>query len=173
MTALYRNDRPGEHAPSWYAASLPHDVERPALKGDVTADVAILGAGFTGLWAALTLARAGRSVVVLDAHRVGFGASGRNGGQVNLGFNQSQQALEAKLGETRARALWDLAEAARRQLARFLRNPRARGRIPPRRGLCGIQPPRHPGAGGRSGIPRQTLRIRGRGDGSHHLLPIS
>jgi gamma-glutamylputrescine oxidase len=119
MTALYRNDRPGEHAPSWYAASLPHDVERPALKGDVTADVAILGAGFTGLWAALTLARAGRSVVVLDAHRVGFGASGRNGGQVNLGFNQSQQALEAKLGETRARALWDLAEAARRQLRDF------------------------------------------------------
>jgi gamma-glutamylputrescine oxidase len=119
MTALYRNDRPGEHAPSWYAASLPHDVERPALKGDVTADVAILGAGFTGLWAALTLARAGRSVVVLDAHRVGFGASGRNGGQVNLGFNQSQQALEAKLGETRARALWELAEAARAQLRDF------------------------------------------------------
>jgi gamma-glutamylputrescine oxidase len=82
--------------------------ERPALAGDVTADVAILGAGFTGLWAALTLARAGRSVVVLDAHRVGFGASGRNGGQVNPGFNKSQQELEAKLGETRARALWDL-----------------------------------------------------------------
>jgi gamma-glutamylputrescine oxidase len=119
MTALHRNDRPGEHAPSWYAASLPPDTQRPALKGDVTADVAILGAGFTGLWAALTLARAGRSVVVLDAHRVGFGASGRNGGQVNLGFNKSQSELEAKLGETRARALWDLSEEARRQLRDF------------------------------------------------------
>ncbi len=119
MTALYRNDQPGEHAPSWYAASLPPDTERASLKGDLTADVAILGAGFTGLWAALTLARAGRSVVVLDAHRVGFGASGRNGGQVNLGYNKSQQELEAKLGEARARALWDLAEEARRQLRDF------------------------------------------------------
>ena len=119
MTALYRNDAPGQHAPSWYAASLPADCERPALEGDVTADVAILGAGFTGLWAALTLARAGRSVVVLDAHRVGFGASGRNGGQVNLGFNRSQQTLEAQLGEARARALWELAEEARAQLREF------------------------------------------------------
>lgn len=119
MNVLYRNDRPGEHAPSRYAASLPPEPDRPALHGDVTADVAILGAGFTGLWAALTLARAGRSVVVLDAHRVGFGASGRNGGQVNLGFNQSQQKLEAQLGEVRARALWDLAEEARRQVRDF------------------------------------------------------
>jgi gamma-glutamylputrescine oxidase len=61
----------------------------------------------------------GPHVVVLDAHRVGFGASGRNGGQVNLGFNQSQQELEAQLGEARARALWDLAEEARRQLRDF------------------------------------------------------
>jgi gamma-glutamylputrescine oxidase len=119
MTALFRNDRPGEHAPSWYAASLPPDTERARLRGDVTADVAILGAGFTGLWAALTLARAGRSVVVLDAHRVGFGASGRNGGQVNTGFNQSQKKLEAHLGEARARALWELAEEARLQLRDF------------------------------------------------------
>jgi gamma-glutamylputrescine oxidase len=102
--------------------------------------VAILGAGFTGLWAALTLARAGRSVVVLDAHRVGFGASGRNGGQVNLGFNKSQQELEAKLGEDpRPRALGPCRRGAQ-AVARFLCNPRARGRLPPRRGLCGIQP---------------------------------
>lgn len=119
MTPLYRNDRRGEHAPSWYAASLPPDRARPGLTGHVTADVAVIGAGFTGLWAALTLARAGRRVVVLEAHRVGFGASGRNGGQVNLGFNRSQRQLESQLGETRAHALWDMAEAARAQLRDF------------------------------------------------------
>ncbi|MFW5881077.1 MAG: NAD(P)/FAD-dependent oxidoreductase, partial [Roseicyclus sp.] len=116
---LYRNDRPGEHAPSWYAASLPPEPERPPLPGDARVDVAVVGAGFTGLWAALTLARAGRRVMVLDAHRVGFGASGRNGGQLNMGFNWSQRDLEARLGEARARALWDLAEAARAQVREF------------------------------------------------------
>jgi gamma-glutamylputrescine oxidase len=119
VNPLYRNDRPGVHAPSWYAASLPPEPERPPLAGDATVDVAVIGAGFTGLWAALTLARAGRRVMVLDAHRVGFGASGRNGGQLNMGFNWSQRDLEARLGETRARALWDLAETARAQVRDF------------------------------------------------------
>ncbi|MCT4684653.1 MAG: FAD-binding oxidoreductase [Roseicyclus sp.] len=119
MNPLYRNDRQGDHAPSWYAASLPPEPARPSLTGAVEVDVAVIGAGFTGLWAALTLARAGRRVVVLDAHRVGFGASGRNGGQLNLGFNQSQRELEAQLGETRATALWDMAEAARAQVRDF------------------------------------------------------
>ncbi len=119
MNPLYRNDSPGQHAPSYYAASVPPAPERPALKGVVRADVVILGAGFTGLWAALTLARAGRTVVVLDAHRVGFGASGRNGGQVHGGFNAAQHWLENRLGETCARALWDLAEAGRAQLRSF------------------------------------------------------
>ena len=119
MNPLYRNDGRGEHAPSWYAASLPPEPARPSLTGAIEVDVAVIGAGFTGLWAALTLARAGRRVVVLDAHRVGFGASGRNGGQLNLGFNQSQRELEAQLGETRAAALWDMAEAARAQVRDF------------------------------------------------------
>ena len=92
MTALYRNDRPGRHASSCYAEGLPEAPERPALAGDLRADVAILGAGYTGLWAALRFARAGRRVVVLDAHRVGFGASGRNGGQVHSGFNASMRS---------------------------------------------------------------------------------
>lgn len=119
MSLLYRNDRPGRHAPSWYAESALPQPERPALDSDAQADVAILGAGYTGLWAALTLARAGRRVVVLDAHRVGFGASGRNGGQVHSGFNADQRWLEARLGQDRARALWDLSEAAKAQLRDF------------------------------------------------------
>lgn len=115
MTALYRNDRPGHHAPSVYAADVD-TPERASLTGTMKVDVAVIGAGFTGLWAALTLAKAGRSVVVLDAHRVGFGASGRNGGQMHSGFNASQRALTDRLGEDRARALWDLSEAAKAQL---------------------------------------------------------
>ena len=118
MTALYRNDVPGQHAPSVYAAGLNAPL-RPSLTGKITVDVAVIGAGFTGLWAAVTLAKAGRSVAILDAHRVGFGASGRNGGQVQSGFNKGQRALEERLGQDRARALWDLAETAKDQLRTF------------------------------------------------------
>ena len=118
MNPLYRNDKPGRHAPSAYAAGLS-PVDRPSLTGKITVDVAVIGAGFTGLWAAKTLAEAGRNVVVLDAHRVGFGASGRNGGQVHSGFNKPQNWLEAKLGQERAHMLWDLSEEAKAQLRAF------------------------------------------------------
>ncbi len=118
MNPLYRNDKPGQHAPSAYAAGLT-PIDRPPLTGHIKVDVAVIGAGYCGLWAAKTLAAAGRDVVVLDAHRVGFGASGRNGGQIHSGFNKTQPELEAKLGDTRARALWDLAEAAKAQVKDF------------------------------------------------------
>ncbi len=119
MNPLYRNDRPGAHPPSWYAASLAPEADRPPLRGAAVADVVILGAGFTGLWAALALARAGRRVIVLEAHRVGFGASGRNGGQVQSGFNKPQSWLEARLGSGPARALWDMSETGKTQLRDF------------------------------------------------------
>ena len=119
MNPLYRNDRPGQHAPSWYAASADPGPLRPRLDGSVRCDLAVIGAGYTGLWAALTAARAGLRVVVLDAHRAGFGASGRNGGQVGTGFNRSQSELERRLGTTNARAVWDLAEAGKAQLRDF------------------------------------------------------
>ncbi|SDE41289.1 NAD(P)/FAD-dependent oxidoreductase [Limimaricola pyoseonensis] len=119
MNPLYRNDRPGQMPRSWYVASGGPAEERAALEGERRCDVAIVGAGFTGLWAALTAARAGLDVVVLDAHRAGFGASGRNGGQVGSGFNKGQLWLEQRLGESPARQLWDLAEEAKRQLRDF------------------------------------------------------
>ena len=87
MNALYRNDRPGEFPKSWYADSADIPDQRPELRGEVRADVCIIGAGFTGLSAALRLAERGMNVVVLEAHRAGFGASGRNGGQVGSGYN--------------------------------------------------------------------------------------
>ncbi|MEM7271421.1 MAG: FAD-binding oxidoreductase, partial [Pseudomonadota bacterium] len=113
MNLLYANDRPGEHAPSWYAATAEAAPDRPPLAGDIRTDVAIVGAGFTGLSAALHLAEAGYNVVVLDAHRAGWGASGRNGGQVGSGQRLEQDALEALVGDDRARTLWELAEEAK------------------------------------------------------------
>mgnify|MGYP000222773091 CR=1 FL=1 len=63
MNPLYRNDRPGAYPPSWYVASTDLPPERPQLRGEVTADVAVLGAGYTGLWAAKA-GRAGASTTL-------------------------------------------------------------------------------------------------------------
>lgn len=80
---------------SLWGAKLGAVAPNPPLAGDITSDVTVIGAGFTGLRAAHKLAEAGTDVVVLDAGDVGFGASGRNGGQVNpiLPFNGPEQVL--------------------------------------------------------------------------------
>ncbi|MEM1150362.1 MAG: FAD-binding oxidoreductase, partial [Pseudomonadota bacterium] len=92
---------------------------RPALEGAAEADVAVLGAGFTGLTAALALARKGFKVAVVEAHRAGFGASGRNGGQVGSGFNADQRTLEKELGRDAAHLLWDLSMEAKAMVRDF------------------------------------------------------
>ena len=113
MNLLHANDRPGEYPPSYYAATRADFAPLPALQGARTADVCIVGGGYTGLSAALHLAQRGLSVVVLEAHRVGFGASGRNGGQVGSGQRLDQDALEAAVGLDDARKLWSLAQEAK------------------------------------------------------------
>ncbi|WP_299839020.1 FAD-binding oxidoreductase [uncultured Jannaschia sp.] len=95
-----------------YDEGLPPAPEHPPLRGRRTADLCVVGGGITGLSAAVAAARAGMFVVVLEAQRVGWGASGRNGGQIGRGFNWSQRRLEARLGERTARALWELSEEA-------------------------------------------------------------
>ncbi|WP_262689574.1 NAD(P)/FAD-dependent oxidoreductase [Kordiimonas aestuarii] len=87
---------------SWYAASVPVRDDEPSLTGDADTDVCVIGAGFTGLSAALTLAEAGRTVTVLEAARVGWGASGRNGGQLIRGF-VGQERLAKHWGGARAK----------------------------------------------------------------------
>ncbi len=116
MNPLHRNDRPGQFPKSWYAASADIPPERPPLYGQTTADVCVVGAGYAGLSAALHLANKGLDVAVLDAHRAGFGASGRNGGQVGTGFNMDQPALEKRCGPDNARLLWELAEEAKQDV---------------------------------------------------------
>ena len=113
MNLLHANDRAGEYPASWYAATARPFPAQPALAGEVAADVCIVGGGYTGLSAALHLAQRGFRVVLLEAHRLGFGASGRNGGQVGSGQRQDQVWLEKTLGRDQAHRLWDLAEEAK------------------------------------------------------------
>jgi gamma-glutamylputrescine oxidase len=100
-------------ASSYYAATANPWATRPPLQGDHEADLVVVGAGCTGLSTALHAARAGMSVVVLEGGRVGWGASGRNGGQIIPGLRKGAVELVRLYGAERARALLDLAFEAR------------------------------------------------------------
>lgn len=97
-----------EHVESWYAATANSNRRRPALQESLRADVCVIGAGFTGLSAALHLAERGYQVVVLEAARIGWGASGRNGGEMFVGQRRPQHDLERMFGKEKARQLWAL-----------------------------------------------------------------
>ncbi len=96
MDVLTANDVAGAYPASYYTATSKQLAPFPELKGEVVADVAVVGGGFTGLSTALHLAERGYDVVLLDAQRVGWGASGRNGGQLGSGQRVEQDALEKK-----------------------------------------------------------------------------
>jgi gamma-glutamylputrescine oxidase len=110
---LDRNDAPGVHASSWYADTAVGTRERPPLDGDRRADVVVVGGGYTGLSAALHLAEAGADVVLLEAHRAGWGASGRNGGQLISGQRRDPDEMAARYGLATARRLYTLGEDAK------------------------------------------------------------
>ena len=86
------------HAPSWYAASVQLPDPLPALAGEQQADVCIIGGGFTGLNTAIELAERGLSVVLLEGRRIGWGASGRNGGQLIRGVGHDVERFEPVVG---------------------------------------------------------------------------
>jgi gamma-glutamylputrescine oxidase len=98
---------------SYYAEATAGTAPRRAFAGTAKADVMVIGGGYTGLSAALHLAEAGAQVILLEATRIGFAASGRNGGQIHSGYRKHQAELEKWLGVGRARALWALAEEAK------------------------------------------------------------
>ncbi len=101
-------------APSYYAASvatLPQPIRAP-LKGALTADVVVLGGGIAGCSTALHLAQRGYRVVVLEARFVGYGASGRSGGQTIFGLAASQQSIVSQVGRDNARRLFAMSVEA-------------------------------------------------------------
>ncbi|MBV8681866.1 MAG: FAD-binding oxidoreductase [Caulobacteraceae bacterium] len=100
-------------ANSWYAETATPAPSRPSLTEDREVDLVIVGGGCTGLSAALHAAERGMSVVLLEGGRIGWGASGRNGGQMIPGLRKSAVELREALGLDRARALLDLAFEAR------------------------------------------------------------
>ena len=122
MNLLHVNDRPGHYPASYYAATATPLAPFAPLQGATKADVCVIGGGYTGLSAALHLAQRGFDVVLCEAHRVGFGASGRNGGQVGSGQRQDQDWLEHAVGREQARRLWDLAEDAKALVKSLIRD---------------------------------------------------
>ncbi|MDG1430777.1 MAG: FAD-binding oxidoreductase, partial [Paracoccaceae bacterium] len=113
MNLLHVNDKDGEYPDSWYAATSDFLPAQHPLTGDERVDVCVIGGGYTGLSAALHLAEMGFKVTLLEAQRIGFGASGRNGGQLGSGQRNDQHQLERSLGFDKAKLLWDLAEDAK------------------------------------------------------------
>jgi gamma-glutamylputrescine oxidase len=95
------------HVDSYYAASANATPLPAPLSGDIEADVCVVGGGIAGISTALHLAERGYRVVLLEGNRIGWGASGRSGGQAIFGYASSQQKLVASVGATAARQLWD------------------------------------------------------------------
>ncbi|AGK50062.1 FAD binding domain protein [Burkholderia thailandensis MSMB121] len=96
------------HAASYYAATVNDTTRHPPLEGTIDADVCVIGAGLTGVSAALNLAERGHSVAVVEASKVGWAASGRNGGQLIGGFACGIDAFEPYLNADEIRLIWDM-----------------------------------------------------------------
>jgi len=101
---------------SFYAATAVGLRDYPVLDDDRQADVCVIGGGFTGLSAALNLAERGLDVVLLEAERIGFGASGRCGGLVGSGQRKEVLEIEEMFGYERSKLLWDFAELAKQEI---------------------------------------------------------
>jgi len=108
--------RSESHPASYYVATAREMIEYPELDVTERADVCVIGGGFTGVSAALNLAEKGFDVVLLEAERVGFGASGRCGGLIGSGQRKDVLEMEHLYGLERSRVLWDYAEAAKEEI---------------------------------------------------------
>jgi gamma-glutamylputrescine oxidase len=98
-----------QHAPTYYAATANASPARPALQGDIDIDVCVIGAGYTGLSTALHLAEQGFKVVILEAAKIGFGATGRNGGQIVNSYSRDIDTIEKQVGMDGAKVFGQMA----------------------------------------------------------------
>jgi len=108
MNAPATTAAPRPYPSSWYAASTRLLPPFAPLQGEIKTDVCIIGGGYTGLSTALHLRKKGFDVVVLEAERIGWGASGRNGGHVGTGQRADQASIEKWVGMEAAQGLWQL-----------------------------------------------------------------
>ncbi len=108
---------------SYYAASANEQPQYPKLEGDIEVDICVVGGGFAGLSSAIELADRGYKVAVLEANHIGFGASGRNGGQIIAGLACEQDVIEGTLGLHAAKQVWDMTlealDLVRERIKRF------------------------------------------------------
>ncbi len=112
-----------QHAASYYAASANQHASYPTLGGELRADVCIVGGGFSGLNTAIELAERGLSVILLEAHLIGWGASGRNGGQLIRGVGHGLDQFEGVVGRDGVREFklmgLEAVEIVRRRVAKY------------------------------------------------------
>jgi gamma-glutamylputrescine oxidase len=108
-----------EHTTSYYADSANDKNLRPSLNGNITSDICVIGAGFTGLSSAIHLAEKGFKVTVLEAKRIGFGASGRNGGQIVHSYSRDIDFIEKHYGKEVGTEMGKMAFEGGRIIRRF------------------------------------------------------
>jgi gamma-glutamylputrescine oxidase len=104
-------DEQSDYGPTWYSGLTPPPPPRTPLNYDLDVDVCVIGGGLAGLTAAREVARRGWSVVVMEARRVGWSASGRNSGFVSPGYSAQIEKIVERIGLPAAKALWELSEA--------------------------------------------------------------
>lgn len=113
MFSLRRPRETTEHPPSFYAATANRRTDFPALASDISVDVAVVGGGFTGVNTALELSERGFSVALLEGSRIGWGASGRNGGQIIGGIGHDPERFIGAIGASGVQAIYKMGIEAR------------------------------------------------------------
>ncbi|MDE0841942.1 MAG: FAD-binding oxidoreductase [Porticoccaceae bacterium] len=112
-----------EHAPSYYAASVNWQTDYPQLEGDIAVDVAIVGGGFSGVATAVELGERGYSVALIESNRIGWGASGRNGGQIIGGYGRDPSAFRGSIGSDGVTAVegmgWECVEIIKQRIEKY------------------------------------------------------